>query len=227
MRIGGFRTSEVAYFAFRAVNNGGMGIVYAAELRPSKMELLAEWLPRQEWFDGGDSPLVRLGSFRFDDPAGVVGTETILVGAGTAVYQVPLTYRGAPLENAEAFLVGTMKHSVLGDRWVYDATGDPVYQGELAAALFAGKAAAVEYRDVDGKIEALPATAELFSSGTGGADVPTTDNAVTATADGVTTIATGGLRINVLRVLDSAAIAGEGLSVTWAGQDEPVQIATF
>jgi len=204
-----------------------MGIVYAAELRPSKMELLAEWLPLQEWFDGGGSPLVRLGSFRFDDPAGEVGTETILVGAGHNIYQVPLTYRSAPLENAAAFLVGTMKHSVLGDRWVYDATGDPVYQGELAAALLTGKPAVVEYREVDGKIQTLPATAQLLSSGTAGTAVPTMDMAVTSTVNGVTTIVAGTVGIKVLRALDAAAVAGEGLSATWAGQDEPVQLATL
>src|SRR6185312_1840324 len=118
---------------------GRMGIVYAAQLKPSKMELVGAWLPKQAWFEGDASELVRLGSFRFDDPAGEVGIETHIVGAGDEVYQVPLTYRGAPLAGAEAFLVGTIEHSVLGCRWVYDAAGDPVYAADLAAALLAAK----------------------------------------------------------------------------------------
>ena len=55
-----------------------MGIVYAAELRPSKIELMAAWLPKQAWFDGGEPE--RLGSFRFDDPAShYIGEEPPLV----------------------------------------------------------------------------------------------------------------------------------------------------
>ena len=37
-----------------------------------------------------------------------------------------MTYRGAPLGGAKAHLIGTMDHSVLGTRWIYEATGDPV-----------------------------------------------------------------------------------------------------
>ena len=40
---------------------------------------------------------------------------------------MPVTYRDAPLPGADAWLIGTMDHSVLGKRWVYDGVGDPVY----------------------------------------------------------------------------------------------------
>jgi len=205
-----------------------MAIVYAAELRPSKMELLAQWLPAQPWFAADPAHLVRLGSFRFDDPAGEVGIETMLVGAGKSVYQIPLTYRGAPLEGAQAFLVGTMKHSVLGNRWVYDATADPVYVGELAAALLAGKAQAVETRETDGKMETLPATAQLFSTGTPGTEVPALEMAAPTTEGGVVTIPVGALTLAVLRELDSTGVVPEAraLSVIWAGQETPVLTAT-
>lgn len=206
-----------------------MAIVYAAELRPSKMELLAQWLPQQPWFHGGGSPLVQRGSFRFDDPAGEVGVETLLVGAGNRVYQVPLTYRGAPLEGAQAFLVGTMKHSVLGDRWVYDATADPVYVGELAAALLAGKPQAVKTRETDGKVETLPDTAELFSTGTSGTQIPTPESVAPTTAHGIVNIPVGSLTLSVVRELDLAGVvpAKKALGVTWAGQETPVLAATF
>src|SRR5699024_7591297 len=114
------------------------------KLSPSKSELLQKWLPSQPWFRGDASTLVRLGAFRFDDPAGEVGIETHILAVEGVAYQVPLTYRGAPLEDAEDFLVTTMEHSVLGTRWVYDATGDPVYLHELAAAILAGKPQALE-----------------------------------------------------------------------------------
>lgn len=206
-----------------------MGIVYAAELRPSKIELMAAWLPKQEWFDGGEP--VRLGSFRFDDPAGEVGIETHLVGAGGRVYQVPLTYRGAPLEGAGDFLVGTMEHSVLGSRWVYDATADPVYLAELAAALLTAKPQVDEVREVGGRMETLPHTAQIFSTGTPDAVLPELRFGDPATVDGITQIPAGGVELAVVRALglasdgeDASGVAA--LTATWAGQDSPVLVAT-
>lgn len=205
-----------------------MAIVYAAELRPSKMELLADWLPLQDWFDGGGSPLVRLGSFRFDDPAGEVGIETQLVGVGDQVYQVPLTYRGAPLAGAEEFLVGTMEHSVLGHRWVYDAPGDPVYVAELAAALLAGKPQAAQFRETDGKMETLPETAQLSSTGVSGAAVPELNIEAPGTVGGVTSIPAGPLTLVLKRLLDTAGTPGPGpvLTVSWAGGDQQLLLAS-
>jgi len=113
--------------------------IHAATLTPGKLELLAEWLPTQEWFTGDDGgALTRVAAARFVDPAGEVGIETMLVGAGDHVFHVPLTYRGAPLVGAEAFLVGEMEHSVLGPRWVYDASGDPVYLAEVRRVIVEG-----------------------------------------------------------------------------------------
>lgn len=204
----------------------GMGLVYAAELRPSKMELLAAWLPTQEWFDG-DAPLVPLGAFRFDDPAGEVGLETHLVGAGSRAYQVPLSYRGAPLEGAEEFLVGTLKHSVLGSRWVYDATADPVYASELAAALLIGKPQAVETLEVDGQLEILPFTAKVSSTQASRDASPKLSFGVPVTDAGVTQIPCGPVGLLVQRVLDPVPAAPDalGLRATWEGQDVPVLLA--
>ena len=108
-----------------------------ATITPSKLELLEAWMGRQRWYAAkGGQPLLRLvGRWRLDDPAGEVGVETLLVadesGTEPVVYQVPLTYRGAPLDGAEHALVGTTEHSALGRRWVYDAPHDPVYATEL------------------------------------------------------------------------------------------------
>ncbi|WP_432526090.1 maltokinase N-terminal cap-like domain-containing protein [Kineococcus mangrovi] len=47
--------------------------------------------------DADDSVPTELGSYRFDDPDGEVGTEThLLATADGQVLQVPLTCRGAP-----------------------------------------------------------------------------------------------------------------------------------
>jgi 1,4-alpha-glucan branching enzyme len=119
-----------------------MAIVHkGATLVPTKTELVTEWMPRQRWYHGkGHVPrLHRVGGFRFEDPAGEVGIETLVLAdsavSPAVVYQVPLTYRGAPLEGADHALLGTAEHSVLGRRWVYDAPHDPVYVSQLMDAI--------------------------------------------------------------------------------------------
>lgn len=109
-----------------------------ATLSPTKLELVVGWLPKQPWFDGDTSTARIVGAYRFVDPDGDVGIETLLVRVGDTTYHVPLTYRGAPLDEAADYLVGTMDHSLLGTRWVYDATGDPVYTVELVRVIREG-----------------------------------------------------------------------------------------
>lgn len=102
-----------------------------ATLTPNKIELMRAWLPKQAWFRGDASDLAVVGQFRFVDPAGAVGVQIMLVTSGGVLYQVPLSYRGEPLEGAEDALVGVMEHSALGTRWTYDALSDPVFADEL------------------------------------------------------------------------------------------------
>jgi hypothetical protein len=119
--------------------------IHRTTMTPTKLELVARWLPLQPWYDGRDEgpQLTRVGGFRLDDPDGEVGMEVLLVGddaGGTrTTYCVPMTYRGAPLEGAEHALVGTSEHGVLGLRWLYDAPHDPVFVTQLVA-LLAGEA---------------------------------------------------------------------------------------
>jgi hypothetical protein len=112
-----------------------MSTIYTGTtMAPTKLELLADWLPRQSWYrDTGQPPaLTRAGGFRLDDPAGEVGIEFLLVGDGEkTTYLVPMTYRGAPLDGAGEALIGTSEHGVLGTRWIYDAAYDPVAVTQL------------------------------------------------------------------------------------------------
>lgn len=116
-----------------------MATIHDTTMTPGKLELLAAWLPSRPWYRaaGGSRPRLRkAGGFRLDDPAGEVGIEFLFTAADSTpngVYHVPLTYRGAPLPGADDALVGTAEHGVLGTRWVYDGTRDPV----LVAQLFA------------------------------------------------------------------------------------------
>lgn len=76
----------------------GVALLYAAQLSPSKREVIAAWLPSTDYYAGTTPVLEQVGAYRFDDPAGEVGIEIHLVrDADGSVYQVPLTYRGAPL----------------------------------------------------------------------------------------------------------------------------------
>jgi hypothetical protein len=116
----------------------GTAEIHDATLTPSKLELLAGWLPKQSWFAGSADDLERVASYRFVDPDGEVGIETMLVRSSGVTYQVPLTYRAEPLADAEDSLIGTMEHSVLGTRYTYDAVGDPVYLVELLRVIHEG-----------------------------------------------------------------------------------------
>ncbi|MFK0252532.1 1,4-alpha-glucan branching protein [Streptomyces sp. NPDC090445] len=118
-----------------------MAVIHRTTMTPTKLELLAAWLPGQPWYaaTGGAPEPVRAGGFRLDDPEGEVGIDFMVVADASAeppvAYHVPLTYRGAPLDGAEAGLLGTSEHGVLGKRWIYDATHDPVAVERLLALL--------------------------------------------------------------------------------------------
>ncbi|MFI6362355.1 1,4-alpha-glucan branching protein [Nocardia sp. NPDC050630] len=138
-------------------------------MSPSKLELLTVWLPTRPWYrDNGRAPQLRkAGGFRLDDPAGAVGIEFVLVNDGAEqeqiTYHVPLTYRGAPLDGADDALVGTSIHGVLGQRWIYDATRDPVAVAQIVA-LLAGQAQPQAQGISDTPDPSIVATTGQFSS---------------------------------------------------------------
>ena len=123
-------------------------VFHDATLEPGKLELIEAWLPSQPWFPGGSVARIA-GAYRFDDPAGEVGLEGQLVRLEDgSIVHAPLSYRAAPLDGAEAFLVGTTEHSALGTRWVYDASGDPVWATALATAILTGATEADIYFEI-------------------------------------------------------------------------------
>ncbi|MFJ9315942.1 hypothetical protein ACIRN4_17250 [Pimelobacter simplex] len=154
-----------------------MAIIHRATLSPSKPELLAAWL-------GGEVEV--LGSFRYDDPAGEVGVEAFVVRVGGEVRHVPLAYRGAPATYDGAVPVGTMEHSVLGARWVYDGTADPVVQGCYARALAGEQEQAVmELWDAGEMVGVVPGSVVVQREGEGDAA------RLVATWDGGTLVVAG------------------------------------
>jgi hypothetical protein len=207
-----------------------MALLHRADLTPTKLELLNAWLPTRSWYTGPAEPdLTKVAAFRFDDPAGEVGVETMLVRAGDGpVLQVPLTYRGAPLAGAEPWLVGTTEHSVLGPRWVYDAAGDPVYAAALAAAILTGGGQATEEFEVDGVRQVRPNELQVTGSGHPGATVPAVTVVLRVADTDPTHIATDSLNLTVIRVLadDPAGLGGTPtLTATWPASPTPRLLA--
>jgi hypothetical protein len=178
-----------------------MAIIHNTTMSPTKLELLAIWLPAQPWYrpTGREPDLARAGGFRLDDPQGEVGIEFMVVTDGSGdratAYQIPMTYRAAPLAGADGALIGTSDHGVLGRRWLYDGVHDPVLRAQLDA-LTRGE---------------VQAQAQSVSS--------TVDP--TVTAQPVTTA--GALNVQISRVLqpgDSTSAAGwPCLSATWRWPD--------
>jgi hypothetical protein len=210
----------------------GVALIHRARIVPTKAELLSAWLPSRPWSGGARSaPFDLLGAYRFDDPAGEVGIETHLVRtAGGEVLHVPLTYRGAPLTGADDALVGTMQHSHLGRRWVYDGCADPVYAAALAATALAGGRQAEEWVEKDTGREQRTATAHVTGSGAPDTAAPVLDPSSVRREDGpaATTIHARGCRLVVLRALGAAPRPGAGaatLTGTWRGREEPVLLA--
>ncbi|NBE79926.1 CG0192-related protein [Micromonospora rubida] len=205
-----------------------MALLHRAEIRPTKLELLETWLPGRPWFRGEvDVVVERVAAYRFDDPAGEVGIETMLVRAGAGpIYQVPLTYRGAPLDGAGSWLVGTCEHSVLGRRWVYDACGDPVYAAALAGAILAGTGQAEEYFEVDGRREHRVPSMGIAADGAGRFDVPKV-GVVDRVEDGDPThIVTDSVELSVVRLVGgNTGLYGARLTGTWDGQPAPLPLA--
>lgn len=185
-----------------------MALLHKATITPGKLELLSRWLPTQAWFGDDEPDLEQLGAYRFDDPDGEVGIETFLLGdAAGRTLHVPVTYRGAPLEGGDAWLIGTMEHSVLGRRWVYDAEGDPVYAAVLTSTILSGGTQAELEREADGVRTPVESTATVRGSGSPDVQV-------------------GPVDIGIVRVIEGEPPAGiHTLTGTWSGVDAPVVLA--
>jgi maltokinase-like protein len=202
--------------------------IHKTTLTPGKVELLRGWLPGRPWYRGADPPqLSRGGGFRLDDPAGEVGIEFSVAidqsSGSPAAYLIPLTYRGAALPGAAEALVGTAVHGVLGDRWIYDGTRDPVLVAALVA-LLQGEAepqAAGVSDTPDPTIASRPATTGPVTIV---APATVTDTAVATElrigvqrADG----SAGQLHLLVHRLLIAETDASQpGVSGTWRLPDE-------
>jgi hypothetical protein len=201
-----------------------MGLVHRATLTPTKQELVESWLPGRSW---GGAIADKLGEYRFDDPDGEVGVETILWRTDDGrVLQTPLTYRGQPLDGGDEHLIGEAEHSTLGRRWVYDGCGDPVWAATVATAILTGGAQAQMFLVVDGQRIDVPARMEVRGSGVPGAAAPKIAS-IDAVADHgpVTSVRAGGLELLLARVVGAPLEGSSVLTGTVTGADESYRLA--
>lgn len=204
-----------------------MGFVHrTATLAPSKQELLEAWLPSRPWAAGATT-VTKVGEYRFDDPEGEVGIETILwqTPDGT-VLQVPFTYRAGPLPGAEEFLVGTSEHSVLGPRFVYDGCADPIWAAAVTTTILTGGTQAQMVVEHDGQLVDVPARVPVRGSGAPGADVPLVSAVDSVAGDGpVATITAGPVTLSLARVVGTPVAGDATLTGTVGDHDLGVLVA--
>ncbi|HEY9290719.1 MAG TPA: hypothetical protein VIP98_05510 [Microlunatus sp.] len=204
-----------------------MAIIHQAELTPSKPELIMAWLDREPW--GGTGEIEIIGSYRYDDPDGEVGVEAFLVRRGDRLLHLPLTYRGAPLDGAEDRLISTMTHSVLGDRWVYDATADPVAVACYRRAL-CGQQEQAEMEVVEGDRVVRRRDSAIRIRRTTSAGEESVDRTGSA-AGGAASEAAPAATVRVVRVVEATSdlrhAAVPRLVAQWGDRAEPVVVATL
>jgi hypothetical protein len=209
-----------------------MALLYHATLTPSKLDLLRAWIPGQPWIGDVDvSTLEGVGAYRFDDPDGEVGIETHLIEtADGRILQVPVTYRSSRLTDAEWSLIATAQHSVLGERWVYDGCGDPVYVTALATAVISGGSQAEIHFVTDSGQERLEETTRAWGSGSPHTAIPPTAPRVSFSSEGTTTVISAGqLELTVVRVIDREGEIDlrdtQTLFGSWPARDVPALLA--
>lgn len=192
---------------------------------PTKLELMAEWLPKQPWAPATGGAVEPIGTFHFDDPEGEVGMQTHLVKVDRALLHVPLTYRATPLEGGDAAFVGEMHHRVLGPRFVYDGLGDHRYLIMLAAATLTGFGQSLGMAIQDGQWAAWPSDVRV-EGGRRGAERVVVDG---FSSGDITTVEPTFRNDQFDLTLHRRPVSGArppiGLTATWTGSSEPVVLA--
>ncbi|MCU4183653.1 hypothetical protein K6U06_04725 [Acidiferrimicrobium sp. IK] len=199
-----------------------MSRLHKASVTPTKAELIGTWSPTQSWGPAASDPIEMIGSYRFDDPDGSVGMETLLFSAGGAVYQAPLTYRDQPLEGAAEALVGQMQHSVLGARWVYDGLRDPRFTSMLAAVTMTGQGEALGMILYDDRWHVAPSNVRIRGGGWSQERVPVDGFEIVVDGPSGATLRNDRLELTLYRRPAPGPAPAIGLTGTWSGQDDGV-----
>ena len=205
-----------------------MGIVHhTATLSPTKQELVEAWLPSRSWA-AGQKIVGKVAEYRFDDPDGEVGVETILWRTDDdTVLQTPLTYRAAPLGGEQAHLIGTTEHSVLGRRWVYDGCGDPVWAATLVDTIRTAGRQAQMFIEQDGRRVDVPPRMQVRGSGSDSSAPRVSSIDGVTDEDAVTVVTADQVEIALARVVGAPLGDGPHLTASIADSNETTVLAVL
>ena len=202
-----------------------MAIFHRATITPTKQEVIAAWAPTQPWGPSAGESIDVIGSYRFDDPNGRVGMESFVCVAGDALLHVPLTYRDAPLDGGDSALITEMTHSVLGNRWVYDGVGDPLFVVMLAAVTMTGQGEALGMAVHDGRWYIAPSKVRIHGGGWTEERVPVDGFERVSESATASVLRNDRFELTVLRRPEPGGNGALLLTATWPGQDDPVTVA--
>ena len=202
-----------------------MSRFHRATITPSKADLIAQWAPTQPWGPSAAEPNEYVGAFRVDDPDGQVGIEVHLMRFGDTLFQVPLTYRDAPLDDESGFIT-EMEHSVHGTRWVYDGLRDSVAVVMLAAVSMTGQGEALGMAVYDDRWYIAPSPVRISGGGWTLERVPVDGFSVQRDNADASVLMNDRFELTVFRRPVVAAKPAIGLTATWDGQADPVVLAS-
>jgi hypothetical protein len=212
-------TETVRADAPRVVRCAAVALFHRATITPTKSDLITEWAPTQPWGPSSSADAIEvIGSYRFDDPNGRVGMEVHLVRAEGAVFQVPLTYRDAPLDGGEGALVTEMHHSVLGTRWVYDGLRDPQLVMMLAGVTMTGQGEALGMAEYDGRWYIAPTNVRIHGGGWTQERVPVDRFELVSDDASASVLRNDRFELTVFRRPVPGSRPPIGLTATWDGQ---------
>src|SRR5829696_4514640 len=202
-----------------------MALFHRATVKPTKSELIAEWVLTQPWGPPADASIEVIGSYRLDDPDGRVGMETHLIRAGGTLLQIPLTYRDEPMDGADDAFIVEMHHSVLGTRCVYDGLRDPRLVVMLAAVAMTGQGEALGMAMYDGRWYIAPSNVRIQGGGWTEERVPV-DGFEVGHEDATSVVLRNDrFELTVFRCLVPGPRPAIGLTATWDGHPDPVVLA--
>jgi hypothetical protein len=202
-----------------------MARFHRATITPTKEALIAAWAPTQPWGPPADAPVDVIGSYRFDDPDGRVGMEAHLVRFGDTLFQVPLTYRDAPLDDGDESFITRMEHSVLGTRWVSDGLGDPIFVTMLAAVAMTGQGEALGLAVYEGRWYIAPSNVRIRGGGWTQERVPVDGFELASAGTDAAVLRNDRFELTVFRRPVPGPQPAIGLTAHWDGQPAPVVLA--
>ncbi len=200
-----------------------MAKFHFATSSPTKHELLLTWLAKQTWGPAPHTSTSIAASFHLEDPEGKVGMQVFFIATEGDTFICPLTYRDTPLDD-ESALVGTLQHSVLGTRWIYDGVHDPCLVMVLAAAALTGQGMALGWAKKEGRWMAWPESVQLHS-GQRLSEPFAADRFQLVSDDRYVMLADDQWEMTLPRI-GEPGVPTIGLAATWPGQDSPITFVT-